>query len=156
MDVCVTLPSGERHRERKCVKHPARSAAKRWGEERERHLLLHGTPKPVREEGQKTPTLREFAPRFLERYAQANRLKPSGVSSKEVAIRVHLFPLFGDRRLDAITTEDVQRLKSGMGAKAPKTVNNVLTVLSVMLRADIPRPSGAGATMRRIAPMTAL
>lgn len=96
-----------------------------------------GKPKPVREEGRKTPTLREFAPRFLEGYAKANRLKPSGVSSKEVAIRVHLFPQFGDKRLNDITTEDVQQLKSAMVAKSPKTVNNVLTVLSVMLRTDI-------------------
>jgi hypothetical protein len=59
--------------------------------------LLHGTPKPVREEGKKTPTRREFAPRFLDGYAKADRLKASSVSSKEVAIRVHLLPLFGGR-----------------------------------------------------------
>lgn len=133
-DIRVVLPDGTVIRERKKAQQTSESSARRWAETRERHLLLHGTPKPVREEGQKTPTLREFAPRFLERYATANRLKPSGVSSKEVAIRVHLFPLFGDRRLDAIATEDVQHLKSAMVAKSPKTVNNVLTVLSVMLR----------------------
>lgn len=35
--------------------------------------------------------------------------------------------LEGLRRLSAITTEDVQRLKSALHAKSPKTVNNVLT-----------------------------
>jgi hypothetical protein len=137
VDIRVVLPDGSVIRERKKAQQQSESSARRWAEARERHLLLHGKPKPVREEVQKTPTLREFAPRFLDGYAKANRLKPSGVSSKEVAIRVHLFPRFGDLRLDAITTEDVQQLKSAMVAKSPKTVNNVLTVLSVMLRTAV-------------------
>lgn len=48
-----------------------------------------------------------------------------------------MFPRFGDQRLDAITTEDVQQLKSAMVVKSPKTVNNVLTVLSVMMRTAV-------------------
>ena len=48
---------------------------------------------------------------------------------------VHLIA-FGDKRLDAIQTEDVQRLKAAL-RRAPKTVNNVLTVLSVMLRTAV-------------------
>ena len=46
---------------------------------------------------------------------------------------MHLSPQFGDRRLHEITTEDVQQLKAAMASKSPKTVNDVLTVLSVML-----------------------
>src|SRR5688500_5598584 len=113
-------------RERRKAPGTSKSAAQKWAEARERILLVHGKPKPLGREVQQTPTLNEFAPRFLEGYAKANRLKPSGVSSQEVAIRVHLFPLFGGTPLNRITTEDVQRLKSTMGAKAPKTVNNVL------------------------------
>jgi excisionase family DNA binding protein len=137
VDIRVQLPDGRVIRERKKAPAQSESNARRWAEARERHLLLHGKPKPVGEEVQKTPTMREFAPRFLEGYAKANRLKPSGASSKEVAIRVHLFPRFADKRLHEITTEDVQQLKSAMVAKSPKTVNNVLTVLSVMLRTAV-------------------
>jgi integrase len=36
--------------------------------------------------------------------------------------------------LDAITTEDVQRLKNQLRDRAPKTVNNVLTVLNMLLK----------------------
>ena len=36
--------------------------------------------------------------------------------------------------LDAITNEQVQRLKLALAARAPKTVNNVLTVLSTLLK----------------------
>lgn len=39
--------------------------------------------------------------------------------------------------IDAITTEDVQQLKSATVATSPKTVNNVLMVLSVMLRTAV-------------------
>ena len=47
---------------------------------------------------------------------------------------MHLQPHFGTKRLDAITTEQVQRLKHALTNRAPKTVNNVLTVLNVVLR----------------------
>jgi integrase len=49
-------------------------------------------------------------------------------------VRVHLLPALGAKRLDAITSEDVQRLKHRLLNKAPKTVNNILTVLNVMLK----------------------
>jgi hypothetical protein len=43
-------------------------------------------------------------------------------------------PHFGAKRLDAILNEDVQRLKARLEKKAPKTVNNVLTVLNTVLK----------------------
>ena len=43
-------------------------------------------------------------------------------------------PPLGHKRLDAIKSEDVQRLKTRLSTKAPKTVNNVLTVLNVLLK----------------------
>jgi integrase len=61
-------------------------------------------------------------------------LKPSSIASKDAALRLYLFPAFGRRRLDAIKSEDVQRLKRHLEAKSPKTVNNILAVLSVMLK----------------------
>jgi integrase len=80
------------------------------------------------------PTLEEFAPRFLEGHARANRQKPSGIVAKESIIKVHLVPRLGTRKLDAISTEDVQRLKRDLKNRASKTVNNVLTVLNVLLK----------------------
>ena len=38
---------------------------------------------------------------------RANRQKPSGIAAKETILRVHLVPLLGDKRLDAITSEGV-------------------------------------------------
>jgi hypothetical protein len=80
------------------------------------------------------PTLEEFKDRFLDGYARANRQKPSGIAAKETVLNVHLVPMLGSTRLDAITTEHVQQLKHQLRSKAPKTVNNVLTVLNVLLK----------------------
>ena len=70
-------------------------------------------------------------------YAKANRQKTRGISSKESILRVHLVPLIGDKPLNEITTEEVQRLKSALTGWSPKTVNNVLTVLSVALKTAV-------------------
>ena len=101
-------------------------------------LATHGKPKPVtKQEVLDKPTLKEFASRFLERYAKANRLKPSGIAAKRTILQVHLIPGFGDKTLDAITTEHVQELKSALAERSPKTVNNVLTTLSVVLKTAV-------------------
>src|SRR5262245_56396559 len=47
---------------------------------------------------------------------------------------VHLIPQLGSRRLTEISTEAVQRLKKQLHDRSPKTVNNVLTVLNVLLK----------------------
>ena len=107
-----------------------RSAAQRWGHHRERHLLQHGQPQPKKE----VSSLEEFAPRFLDGHARANRQKPSGIVAEESILRVHLIPLLGSRRLDEITTEGVQEVKRHLADRSPKTVNNVLTVLNTLLR----------------------
>lgn len=100
---------------------------------RERAILTSGLPTEKKE----VPTLEEFAPRFLDGYAKANRQKPSGIAAKETILRVHLVPLLGEVRLDQITNERVQRVKLHLQDRAPKTVNNVLTVLNVLLRTAI-------------------
>ena len=138
VDIRVELPDGTVIRERKKAPSSSKTAAQRWAEARERVLLVHGKPKPVKkEEVQEKPTLREFASRFIDGYATANRLKPSGIAAKRSILGVHLIPLLGDKRLDAIQTEDVQHLKSALGHRAAKTANNVLAVLSVMLRTAV-------------------
>jgi integrase len=137
VDIRVQLPDGSVIRERKKAAASSKQAAQKWAESRERVLLVHGKAKPAKEDVQKVPTLKEFALRFLDGYAKANRLKPSGIASKETVLRVHLAKAFGDKRLDEISTEDVQRLKAALTERAPKTVNNVLTVLSVVLRTAV-------------------
>ena len=105
----------------------SKSAAQRWGEDRERHLVLHGPRQPKKE----VPTLGAFRDRFLDGYARANRQKPSGIAAKETILNVHLVPQLGAKTLDAITSEDIQRLKNHLRDRAPRRLRSA--------RADEPR-----------------
>lgn len=119
MDIQFRLSDGTRHRERYKAPVESRSGALRWGQDRERHLLQHG-PEPAKKE---VPTFEEFAPKFLEGYAKADRHKPSGVASKETILRIPLVPVLGSQKLDAITNAQVQRLKLHLTDKAAKTAS---------------------------------
>src|SRR5688572_631906 len=134
VDIRLEWPDEVQVRERKVFRTATKSAAQRWGQARERHLLTHGPPRKDEGPEKEVPTLRGFVTRFIEGHARANRQKPSGIAAKEMILRLHLVPRLGKKQLDAITNEDVQRLKRAMVAKAPKTVNNVLTVLSTLLK----------------------
>src|SRR5688572_903861 len=130
VDINVLLATGARHRERRKLNASyAKTTARDWGERREREPLLSG-PRIRRE----VPTLEAFAPRFIEGYARANRQKPSGIAAKEGILRIHLIPELGAWALDTISNEQVQRLKLRLGDESPKTVNNVLSVLNVLLK----------------------
>jgi integrase len=135
IDVRVVSPDGTRHaRTRKRSPLASRSDALRWAEGLER-VMFQRLMDPAQQTPRKeAPTLRAFAPRFMDGHARANRQKPSGIAAKEMILRVHLLPALGHKRLDAIKSEDVQRLKRNLEAKSPKTVNNVLAVLSVLLK----------------------
>ena len=138
VDIHVILPNGTRARSR-TRKRTSKSAALRWGLAREREWLV-GRPKTKKEVPAPTrivPTLEGFADRFLDGYARANRQKPSAIASKERILRVHLIPQLGSRRLNTITNEDIQRLKRALSGKAPKTVNNVLSVLNTLLKTAV-------------------
>ena len=106
VDIRVQLPDGSVVRERKKAPVTGRTAVLRWAEARERVLVVKGKPARKKVEVKPVPTLAEFSNRFLEAYAKANRQKPSGISSKESILRVHLVPMIGDKPLKEITTED--------------------------------------------------
>ena len=78
----------------------------------------------------------EYKPRFIEGHVKANRLKPSTAEAYESLLHTHLEPAFGSMRLDAIGDELVQRFKGELveDEMANKSINNVLTALSVMLK----------------------
>jgi integrase len=47
--------------------------------------------------------------------------------------------MIGTKKVNGIGSEDVQQLKARLGDKAPKTVNNVLTVLNTLLKKALER-----------------
>lgn len=140
VDIRFTYPDGSPFRRRIKAPVESKSAAKRWGEAKERELLVLPSPavlKKQADERKEVPTLNEFGPRFIENYARANRQKASGVESKESILKHHLYPRLGTRKLNAIDDESVQHLKAALAVKSPKTVNNVLTVLSKLLKVAV-------------------
>ena len=134
VDIRVRLPDGTRYRERAKDPVQSKSGAKRWGEERERFLALHGLQQPKKE----APTVREFAPRWLDDYVRANKLKPSTVNTYEnIRLKLHILPALGALRLSEVDDAALQRLKGRMVELDPKTVNDVLGVLSKLLKTAI-------------------
>src|SRR5262245_2280756 len=113
VDIQLALPDGlTKIRERRKAAVSGRTAAQRWGEAREAQLLRDALTRPKSETPAKeVPTLKTFAPRFIEGYAKANRQKASGIDSKESILRIHLMPRFGHKKLCDISDEDIQRLK---------------------------------------------
>ncbi len=109
-----------------------KSAAKRWGEalEREELARLIAPAPPVEKE---VPSVSVFAPRYVDGYVKANRQKPSSISAVEQILRNHIIPAVGDLPLDAVDDEQQQKLKARLDHLKPKTVNNVLAVLSGMM-----------------------
>src|SRR5579859_1191109 len=129
---------------RRRIKAPveSKSAAKRWGEAKERALLLSPPPRkqkpargaPAAGAPKEVPTLEELWPTFIDRYCKAERQKPSTVATTEWAFKKYIGPILGPKRLDAIGPSDIQDLKAALSDKSPKSSNNVLTVLSACLK----------------------
>lgn len=148
VDIRMDLADGSIHRERRKAPEVTKTQALRWGLDRERAILVasamslraQSDPPPERRRERKStpkkkvPTVEEFSPRYIEGYCEANRQKPSTIDAKRGLLKGYLLPRFGKRRLDEVSAEDIQQLKSALRDKNPKTVNNVLSVLNTMLR----------------------
>jgi len=66
--------------------------------------------------------------------AVANQQRPSTIESKKTILRLHIIPALGAHSpVIAVTDAAVANLKLRLRHKSPKTVNNTLAVLSVML-----------------------
>lgn len=134
VDLALRLPDGTPIRERVKAPVSGKSAALRWAQDREAVILSQRGRRPKEET--RAPTLSEFKPRFIEGHVNANRLKPSSAEAYESVYRTHLLPAFGELRLDALGDELVQRFKGELveDELSSKSINNVLTALSVTLK----------------------
>jgi integrase len=81
------------------------------------------------------PIFAKFAETFMTTYAKTNN-KISEQTAKRSILTHHLLPALGAKRLDKITGEDVENLKANLigRGKTAKRVNNILNVLSKILR----------------------
>jgi len=143
-DITGRWPDGSRFRERaNAPVKTSRTAAIRWAQAREAAIFTAGpsafkapalaTDPATTPAATTLPTLAIFWPRVVREHYEANRKKPSTIDAAQTIFRKHLDPAIGDKALDAITAEDIARLKSRYKDSAPKTVNNILSVLSRVL-----------------------
>ncbi len=139
-DILFRWPEGARFRERANAPVASKSAALRWAQARESALLAAGmaSTRAAKEPAlDAVPTLAVFWPRFVQDHYRANRKKPSTIDEAEAIYRRHLGSPLGSKPLDRITTSDVASIKGTLQKRSPKTVNNVLAVLSRALRAAV-------------------
>lgn len=136
-DISFTWPEGGAFRERKNAPVESKSAALRWAQAREVALLSAGKAAYETKPEAPVDTLAGFWPRFVKGHYEADRHKPSTIDAAETIYKLHLEPCLGSRRLNDITNSDVAALKGSLADKAPKTVNNVLSILSRALRAAV-------------------
>jgi integrase len=137
----IRYPSGERKVDRKISPVASKSGSLRWGQDREAFLLQRGPKGKEKEEPQppvaakkEVLTLAKFAPDWLEKGPKANRRKHSTIESYRSILDNHLIPELGDKALDEIGDLEIASLKERLKEKAPKTVNNILSVLSKLLK----------------------
>ena len=145
VDITLTIPGRSKFRERRKAPVGTKSAAKRWGEERERQLIQHFTSTDPSEDGstdrpdiakKEVPTLATFATHYIEAHCKANRLRPSTIEIQRKLIDLYLIPVLGRKHLNRLSPEDVQRLKTEYQRLASSSVNSILTMLrSILLRA---------------------
>jgi hypothetical protein len=121
VDIRFTWPDGSPYRDRRRSPVSGKVASLRWGQAREAELIRGGQtalepPQPKKE----VPTLTEFFPRCL-RASAADGQKESGIDSKKAIFRRHIEPHLGHKRLNEITTEDIEGLKETYFRGTPTT-----------------------------------
>lgn len=130
VDVHFRHANGTSQRVQKVVPTQTKKAALRY-EKQVLHALSTGTYRAPKLD---CPTVEGFEAEVL-KFAETNQ-KASNVKSKRDALRKHIRPLLGGKRLVDVGTKDVEKLKRHLQGLelAPKTINNVVSVLSSMLR----------------------
>lgn len=105
----------------------AREIARQWLAE----AAAGGDPSAHRKAKRATPTMTEFAERYLAEHARTKKKRRS-VEGDESNLRNHVLPALGRLKVDAVTRADVQRLHHAMKA-TPSAANRCLALLSKML-----------------------
>lgn len=133
VDVVVEMPDGKPKRVRKVSPVQTKRDAERY-EQEVRRAILDGSYGKEDEVKKVVPLVKEFVPVFIEGHCVAEQLKPSTIASTKQVLNHRIVPRIGDKRLDEITSSDVQGIKSDLASLSKKTVNNTLACLRVMLR----------------------
>jgi integrase len=121
----VVLPDGRRER----ISGTPRINTKMDAERAEREHIAQVLSPAHQRAG--IPTLAEFVPRYLE--VVAMRQAASEMHHKRLRLDRVILPALGALRLDQIGRAELDALKVSLRSKAPRTVNNYLTVVGAVL-----------------------
>lgn len=91
--------------------------------------------KPVEEKAQGV-TFREYAGKWFKLY-KAKALKPTTASGYQSVLHGHLYPAFGDKRMQEIRIEDIQTFLNERDDRAEKTLKDILILLRSILDAAV-------------------
>ncbi len=96
---------------------------------------IHAKPAPV---AQEVKTFEVFCKEWFNTYVLTNS-SPKERVRKESALRVHIIPFFGARKLTMITNRAIEEFKASLQKQglAPNSVNNTLNVLTRCLRSAV-------------------
>ncbi len=137
VDIKLRWADGTQARERKRSRCTSRSAAERWGEQREQVLIReHDVPVKEATPVKDVPVIATFWSRYID-HCEAEHQKASTLEHKQVLYKAHLAPFLGTRRLDEVRNADVAAIKSRLKEQTKKATNNVLAVLSTMLKVAV-------------------
>ena len=136
-------PDGSRQIIRKISPVQTRRGAEQY--ERElRQSLLDGSLKKKEEsqttvEAEQAPmTVSEFVDVFLDEHSRTEGLRPRYIREQQTALDLHVLPVIGREQISEIGSKHFGLVKRAMLKKnpdySPKTVNNILAVLSRMVR----------------------
>ena len=78
------------------------------------------------------PTFREYVPKWFATFKEY-QLKPNTIKGYRSNFRRHIFPFFGDMKLDEITTDDIQRFLNEKEYLARNTVHTMLILVGEVL-----------------------
>jgi integrase len=95
-------------------------------------------PKQDEDSPREASSVSEFVEVFLDEYSRTEGLRPRYISLQRTALHMHILPVVGDEQLGEVGSKHFGLVKRAMLKKNPdlsaKTVNNVLSVLSRMVR----------------------
>jgi integrase len=133
-DLRIKLPDGVPYQERRKAPGKTKADAVEYARQREAHLIRHGLSEKAARDAPKVPTLREFAPQWLGRYAGERRLKQSTRERYASLLDSHILPLLGHLPLDEITSARAAELAARMSEYSTHHAKGALMVLSRLLR----------------------
>ena len=102
------------------------------------------------------PTFKEYTTKWFETFKKPV-LKPTTQQGYRSNLRIHLYPFFGEMRLDEITTEDVQRFLNEREHLAKNTMHTIFVLLSEIMESafeDRLAPSNPTKSKRLMIPST--